>query len=129
MRLLSLTRWFTILAVFIAALGLYGLSIFVIERKRREICIRKVMGASLVELWLLITKKFVALYLVAFLVGAAGAYFFLTQWLENFAFRSNISVGVFIVALLAMLAMIVMTISYKTIHAGRVNPVTYLRDE
>ncbi|MEQ8714675.1 MAG: ABC transporter permease [Cyclobacteriaceae bacterium] len=129
MRLLSLTKWFTILAVFIAALGLYGLSIFVIERKRREICIRKVMGASLVELWLLITKKFVALYLIAFLVGATGAYFFLTQWLENFAFRSNISVGVFIVALLAMLAMIVTTISYKTIHAGRVNPVTYLRDE
>lgn len=129
MRLLSLTKWFTILAVFIAALGLYGLSTFVIERKRREICIRKVMGASLTELWLLITKKFVAMYLVAFLVGSAGAYFFLTQWLESFAFRSDISIGVFAVALMAMLLLIVLSISYKTLHAGRVNPVTYLRDE
>lgn len=129
MRLLSLTKWFTVLAVFIAALGLYGLSIFVIERKRREICIRKVMGANLSEIWILITKKFVVMYLIAFLVGGASAYYFLTQWLENFAFRSNISMGVFALALLAMLAMIVLTISYKTIHAGRVNPVTYLRDE
>lgn len=129
MRLLSLTKWFTVLAVFIAALGLYGLSIFVIERKRREICIRKVMGANLTEIWLIITKKFVLMYLVAFLVGGASAYYFLTQWLENFAFRSNISMGVFVLALLAMLAIIVLTISYKTIHAGRVNPVTYLRDE
>jgi putative ABC transport system permease protein len=63
------------------------------------------------------------------LVGSVGAYFFLIQWLQNFAFRSSISIVVFAVALIAMLLMIVLTISYKTIHAGRVNPVTYLRDE
>ncbi|GEM_PF-989347 len=128
-RLLSLTRWFTALAIFIAALGLYGLSAFVIERKRREISIRKVMGATLEQLWLLIMRKFVTLYLIAFFIGGLSAYFFLEQWLAGFAFRSGISVVVFAIALVAMLVMIVLTVSYKTIGAGRANPVIYLRDE
>ncbi|MEM8896242.1 MAG: ABC transporter permease, partial [Bacteroidota bacterium] len=128
-RLLNLTQWFTVLAIFIAALGLYGLSTFVVERKRREISIRKVLGASISQLWLLITEKFVTLYLVAFAIGGVGAYFFLSQWLVDFAFRADISVFTFAMALGSMLLMIMATVSYKTITAGKANPVVYLRDE
>jgi putative ABC transport system permease protein len=120
---------FSLLAVFIACLGLLGLSAYSTENRRKEIGVRKVNGASTFELVTLLTKDFSVLVLIAFVLAVPVSWYFGNMWLENFAYQTEIGFMVFALAGLVSLALAVLTVSYHTIKAARANPVNSLRYE
>jgi putative ABC transport system permease protein len=122
-------EYFSILAVFIACLGLLGLSSFTIQNRRKEIGIRKVNGATTLGLIGLLTKDFSLLILIAFIIAIPASYYFASLWLDNFAYKANIGVSIFVLAGLGSLALAILTVSYHTIKAAMTNPVDSLRYE
>jgi putative ABC transport system permease protein len=116
-------------AIFIAALGLLGLSLFATEQRTKEIGIRKVLGATVSGIVGLLSKDFLQLVLIALLVASPIAWYFMNKWLENFAYRISISWWVFVVAGLFAIVIAVATISFQTIRAALANPVKSLRTE
>jgi putative ABC transport system permease protein len=122
-------QYFSFLAVFIACLGLLGLSSFTTENRRKEIGVRKVNGATTFELVRLLIKDFSLLVLIAFVISIPVAWFFGNLWLDNFAYKTEIGVFIFILAGAVSLALAILTVSYHTIRAARANPVNSLRYE
>ncbi len=122
-------QYFSVLAVFIACLGLLGLSSYSTESRRKEIGVRKVNGASTFELVTLLIKEFSLLVLIAFAISVPVAYYFSKLWLDNFAYKTDIGVFIFILAGAISLLMAILTVSYHTIRAARANPVKSLRYE
>ncbi len=126
----SLANFFAILAVFIACLGLFGLASYTAEQRAKEIGIRKVLGATVPNLVALLSRDFITLVLIAFVLAAPVAYFALETWfLNDFAYRIEISWPIFLVAGLAALVIAWLTVSYQSIKASLANPVTALRTE
>jgi len=117
------------LSLLIACLGLFGLSIYVVERKVKEIGIRKVLGASVPGLVNLLSKDFLTLVLIAIIIATPLSWIFMNEWLRDFAYRINISWMVFITAGLVAVVIALLTISVKTIKAAIANPVKSLRTE
>jgi putative ABC transport system permease protein len=117
------------LSLLIACLGLFGLSIYVVERKVKEIGIRKVLGASVPGLVNLLSKDFLVLVLLAIIIATPISWVFMNEWLKDFAYRINISWMVFIVAGLAAALIALLTVSVKAIKAALANPVESLRTE
>lgn len=128
-RLAKVVSWFTGLAIFIAALGLFGLASYIAERRVKEIGIRKVLGASVWEVLLLLTKGFTFLVLIALLIAVPISYFGMTQWLEGFAYQAPINIWPFLAAGGFAILIAWITVSYQTIKAARTNPVESLRYE
>ncbi len=124
-----LARVFAVLAVFISCLGLFGMASFVAEQRTKEIGIRKVLGATVFNLWQLLSKDFVALVIISMLVAAPVAYYFMHKWLQAYDYRVGISWWVFIVTALAALLITLATVSYQSIKAALLNPVRSLRSE
>lgn len=122
-------QYFSALAVFIACLGLLGLSSFTTESRRKEIGVRKVNGATTFELVRLLIRDFSLLILIAFIISIPVAYYFGSLWLDNFAYKTDIGVFTFIVAGVVSLVLAALTVSYHTIKAARANPVQSLRYE
>jgi putative ABC transport system permease protein len=122
-------QYFSMLAIFIACLGLLGLSSFATESRRKEIGIRKVNGASTMRLVLLLIKDFSMLILIAFVIAVPVAFYFGEMWLNNFAYRSSIGITIFVIAGVSALAMAIVTVSYHTISAALTNPVNSLRND
>ena len=120
-------QYFSILAVFIACLGLLGLSSYATESRRKEIGIRKVNGASTFLLVGLLSKDFSKLILIAFFIAIPVAYYFGNMWLNNFAYRVEIGVGLYLVAGLIALSLAIITVSFHTFRAALSNPVEALR--
>jgi len=120
---------FALLAVFVACLGLSGLTAFTVERRTKEIGIRKVLGASAARLTVLLNRQFVLLVLAANAAALPLAYFALNGWLRNFAYRIPLTIWTLLSASLAALAVALATISLQTTKAARKNPVETLRDE
>lgn len=120
---------FSLLAVLIACMGLFGLAAFSAERRIREIGIRKVLGASSASIIGLLSKDFLKLVLVAFVLSAPLAYFLMNTWLESFAYRTQIGVGIFAVAGLIAVSIAFLTVSSQAFKASRTNPVDALRRE
>jgi len=120
---------FTILAIFISSLGLFGLSLFISKQKTKEIGIRKVHGASILNVIILIINKFFVLVVIANIISWPIAYFIMNRWLQNFAFKTNIGFLVFIVAGLLSLIIVFAVLIVNTLKAGRANPVEALRYE
>jgi putative ABC transport system permease protein len=120
---------FSILAVFIACLGLLGLSSYSTESRRKEIGVRKVNGANTFELVTLLIKDFSLLIVIAFAIAVPVSWYFGSLWLNNFAYKTEIGIAVFAVAGSFALLMAVLTVSYHTIKAARANPVKSLRYE
>lgn len=120
---------FTLLAIFIACLGLFGLSAFAIEQRTKEIGIRKVLGASVRSIILLLSKDFIKLILVASLLALPVAYLAMHKWLENYAFRIEISWWLLALPVLTVLLIAILTVSFQTTRAALANPVDALRDE
>jgi putative ABC transport system permease protein len=116
-------------SLLIACLGLFGLSIYVVERKVKEIGIRKVLGASIPGLVNLLSKDFLKLVLIAIIIATPLSWIFMTEWLKDFAYRINISWVVFIVAGLAAVLIALLTVSVRAIKAAIANPVKSLRTE
>src|SRR5690606_6213059 len=109
---------FAILAILVACLGLFGLASFMTEQRRKEIGVRKTMGASVAGIVLLLSKEFARLVGVAFLVAAPLAYLAFDGWLGHFAYRTDVGIGVFVVSGLAALVVALGTVSYQTIRAA-----------
>ena len=121
--------YFTIIAIFIAYLGLFGLVSFSAERRTKEIGIRKVLGAQISNITWLVSKEFLLLIFVANIIAWPSAYYFIDRWLQNFAYRINIGLGIFLVSGMIALVIALLTVSYQTIKAARANPVDSLRYE
>jgi putative ABC transport system permease protein len=117
------------LSLLIACLGLFGLSIYVVERKVKEIGIRKVLGASVPGLVNLLSKDFLRLVLIAIIIATPLSWIFMNEWLKDFAYRININWIVFIAAGLAAVVIALATVSFKAIRAAVANPVKSLRTE
>src|SRR5882762_2446510 len=122
-------QYFSVLAVFIACLGLLGLSAYTTENRKKEIGIRKVNGASTFELVALLTKDFSVLIMIAFVISVPVAYYFSTLWLDNFAYKTEIGVFIFVLAGAVSMLLAIATVSYHTMKAARTNPVESLRME
>ena len=128
-RVGKLAGFFALLAIFISCLGLFGLASFVAEQRTKEIGIRKVLGASVTNLWQLLSKDFVGLILLACLIAIPLAYYFARDWLQNYEYRTELHWWIFAATALGVLVITLLTVSYQTIRAATVNPVKSLRSE
>jgi ABC-type antimicrobial peptide transport system permease subunit len=117
------------LAIFISCLGLFGLAAYVAEQRTKEIGIRKVLGASISQVWLLLSRDFIVLVMISCIMASPVALYFLHGWLQKYDYRISIGPGVFVLS--AMVAMIItlITISFQAIKAALTNPVRSLRSE
>ena len=120
---------FAIFAIVIACLGLFGLASFTAEQRRKEIGVRKVHGASAPQIVLLMSAAFTKLVMVALVVAAPVAYFAMQRWLQDFAYRTDLPLWIFLAAGAAALVIAWLTVSYQSIRAALVNPVEALRYE
>ena len=128
-RMQGIFYGFAVLSLLIASLGLFGLSIFVVERKVKEIGIRKVLGASVPGIVTLLSGDFLRLVLLAAIIASPLAWYFMHEWLQDFAYRINISCWIFVAAGITALLIALITISFKAIKAAIANPVKSLRTE
>jgi len=128
-RLGNVFTVFTIIAIIIACLGLLGLSAYMTEQRRQEIGIRKVLGASTVSIINLLSTEFLKLTGIAFLLAMPVAWYFIQTWLQNFAYRIEVSPMVFILTAVATGVIVIITISRQTLKAALMNPVESIRTE
>ncbi len=128
-RIGKLASYFAILAIFISCLGLFGMASFVAEQRTKEIGIRKVLGASVANLWRLLSKEFILLVTVSCIIAVPIAWYYLSQWLVNYDYRIEISWVVFVLAAVLALIITLVTVSFQAIKAAVANPVDSLRDE
>lgn len=119
----------TFLAVLIACFGLFGLATFTAEQRTKEIGVRKVLGASVLSVWGLLSKEFVYLVLIAFVIATPVAYYFLQDWLTKYEFRTELSWWIFALAGVGALTVTLLTVSFQSIKAALLNPVKSLRTE
>jgi ABC-type antimicrobial peptide transport system permease subunit len=117
------------LAIFISCLGLFGLASFVAEQRVKEIGVRKVLGATVINLWSMLSKDFVLLVIISQLIAWPIAYYFMHNWLQHYQYRTNISWWVFAATALGAIAITLVTVSYQSIKAALANPVKSLRSE
>jgi len=120
---------FAILAIFIACLGMFGLAAFAAEQRTKEIGVRKVLGASVANIATMLSKEFFKLVLIAALFAFPLAWWAMTKWLQDFAYRTNISWWIFGAALILVLVITLITVSFQAIKAALLNPVKSLRTE
>jgi putative ABC transport system permease protein len=120
---------FSVLAIVIACLGLFGLATFIAEQRTKEIGIRKVLGASVNGIVQLLSKDFVRLVLIAFVIATPVAWWAMNKWLQDFAYRVNLDWWIFLLAGIAALFIALVTVSFQAIRAALANPVKNLRTE
>ncbi len=120
---------FAFLALLIGCLGLFGLAAFAAEQRTKEIGVRKVLGATISNIILLLSREFTKLVFVAFLIGSVAAWFGMEKWLENFAYRIDVGAGILAVAGLSALLIAWLTVSVQSIRAASANPVKALKYE
>ena len=125
----KLAGLFAAFAIFISCLGLFGLAAYMAEQRTKEIGIRKILGASIPQVWLLLSKDFILLVLISCFIASPVAFYFLTDWLQKYDYRISISPFVFIMAGTAAIVITIVTISFQSIKAAIANPVKSLRME
>jgi putative ABC transport system permease protein len=128
-RLGKLATLFAVLAIFISCLGLFGLASFVAEQRTKEIGIRKVLGATVSNIWRMLSTDFVWLIIISCCIASPVAYYYLDQWLEKYPYRIQISIWVFVYAAVGSILLTLFTISWQAIKAAMMNPVKSLRSE
>ena len=124
-----LIKWFSGFAVFLSCLGLLGLTIFTIERKKKEISIRKILGANISNLLMLVSGQFVVLIFIAIILSLIPSYYFTTQWLDNFAYSIQVEWYYYILGPLLVFLIAIMTMSILILKASMINPVKSLKTE
>jgi ABC-type antimicrobial peptide transport system permease subunit len=117
------------IAIFISCMGLFGLATFTAQQRVKEIGIRKVLGASASSIVSMLSKDFVSLVMVAILIASPIAYYFMNMWLQDFAYRINISWWIFLVSGVSAILIALVTISFQSVKAALANPVKSLRSE
>ena len=120
---------FSCLAILIACLGLLGLATYTAERRTKEIGIRKVLGADVQTIVLLLSNDFIKLVLISIIIATPVSWYAMNQWLSGFAYKMDIQVWMFVLAGVIALSIAVFTISYQSIKSAMVNPVNSLRSE
>lgn len=128
-RISSLATFFAAFAVFISCLGLFGLASFTAEQRTREIGVRKVLGASVIQLWGMLSKEFVILVFISFFIAMPVAYYTMSKWLLNYPYRTSIPIWIFIATAAAALFITYTTVSFQAIKAALANPVKSLRTD
>jgi ABC-type antimicrobial peptide transport system permease subunit len=125
----KLTNIFSALAIFICCLGLAGLASFTIEKRFREIGVRKVLGASVQQLLVLISKEFLKLVVIAIVIATPLTYWLMSHWLDKYNYRISISLWLFFIVGIAMFVLTLVVVSLNTLKAATSNPVKSLRVE
>ncbi len=120
---------FCLLAIFVACLGLFGLAAYMAEQRKKEIGMRKVLGASVFNITQMLSKDFMKLVLIAMLISFPTAYWFMNNWLQGFAYRINVNWSVFLIAGITAILIALFTVSFQSIKAAIQNPVKSLRTE
>jgi ABC-type antimicrobial peptide transport system permease subunit len=128
-RIGKLSTFFAALAIFISCLGLFGLASFVAEQRTKEIGVRKVLGASLFNLWRLLSKDFLLLVIISLLIAIPVSYYFMSNWLLHYTYRTNISWWIFGISGIGAMLITLLTVSFQAIKAAMANPVKSLRTE
>jgi ABC-type antimicrobial peptide transport system permease subunit len=128
-RIGKLSGFFAILAILISCLGLFGLASFVAEQRTKEIGIRKVLGASVINLWRMLSKDFIFLVILSCFIAIPVAYYFLHNWLQDYQYRTEISWWIFAAAGMGALLITLITVSFQAIKAAIANPIKSLRAE
>jgi ABC-type antimicrobial peptide transport system permease subunit len=128
-RIGKLAGVFALFAILISCLGLTGMASFMTEQRTKEIGVRKVLGASVLNLWELLSKEFVIIFLISLCIAIPVAYYFMHNWLQNYEYRTNLSWWIFVVTGLAALIIVLITVSFQAIKAAIANPVKSLRSE
>jgi putative ABC transport system permease protein len=125
----KLSGFFTLLAILISCLGLFGMAAFMAEQRRKEIGIRKVLGASELSLWRMLSKDFLGLVIISLVFAVPAAYYYMHSWLQQYEYRYTISWVIFLTAGGGALLVALLTVSYQAVKAAMANPVTALRAE
>jgi len=128
-RIGKLASSFALLAIFISCLGLFGMASFMAEQRTKEIGVRKVLGATVFNLWQLLSKDFVVLIIMALLIATPISYYFMHQWLQGYQYRTVISWWIFAITAVGALIITLLTVSYQSIKAALANPVKSLKTE
>jgi putative ABC transport system permease protein len=128
-RIGKLSTFFAALAIFISCLGLFGLASFVAEQRTKEIGVRKVIGASIFNIWILLSKEFIGLVIISLVIASPIAYYFMNNWVQTYTYHANVSWWIFFVAGCGALIITLLTVSYQAIKAAIANPVKSLRTE
>jgi len=120
---------FTVLAIFISCMGLFGMASFMAEQRTKEIGVRKVLGASIINLWGLMSKEFIVLVTISLIIASPISYYFMHKWILNYKYHTEISWWIFVLTAVGALLITMLTISYQSIKAATANPVRSLRSE
>jgi putative ABC transport system permease protein len=128
-RIGKLANSFAGLAIFISCLGLFGMASFMAEQRIKEIGVRKVLGASVFNLWSLLSRDFVLLVIISLTIASPIAYYFMHNWLQNYQYHSNLALWIFVVTGVGAMAITLLTVSYQSIRAAFANPVKSLKTE
>jgi len=128
-RISRILNYFTFLAIFLSCLGLLGLTSFMAEQRTKEIGVRKVLGASITGIVILLSKEFAKWVLLANVIAWPLAYYFMNKWLQDFAYRIDLNIWPFFISGLAAFCIALLTVSYQSIKAATANPVDSLRYE
>jgi putative ABC transport system permease protein len=122
-------NYFTVLALFIACIGLFGLASFMMERRTKEIGIRKVLGANVAQILTLLNRDFLKLVALSFIIAAPAGWFLSNNWLQDFVYRIEVGPGIIILSALLAFGIALLTISFKSIKTAMANPVNSLKSE
>jgi putative ABC transport system permease protein len=128
-KLVQVFTFFTILAILIACLGIYGLAAFTAEQRTKEIGIRKVMGASVRNIVKILSRTYLKLLIIATLIACPVGYIIMNKWLQGFAFRINIGAGIFILTVLITALIVLSSVSYHSAKAALTDPANTLKYE
>jgi putative ABC transport system permease protein len=128
-RVSTLSTIFAALAIFISCLGIFGLSSFIAEQRMKEIGVRKILGATLSQLWVLLSKDFLILVIISCIVAGPFAWWTLESWLEGYQYRVELPWWIFIAASVGTLTITILTVSWNVFKVARINPVSTLRAE
>ena len=128
-RVGKLAGFFALLAIFISCLGLFGLTAFVAEQRKKEIGVRKILGASAWNVWHLLSADFLRLVIISFLIAFPLSIFFMQQWLQHYHYRAALSWWIFVLAAAGAIGITIVTVSFQAIKAAVMNPARSLRTE
>jgi len=128
-RIGKLAGFFAFLAIVISCLGLFGLASFVAEQRTKEIGVRKILGASVFNVWNLLSKDFVMLVVISFFIAIPLAHYFMHKWLQNYEYRTQMSLWIFAASIAGALLITILVVSFQSIKAAIANPVKSLRME
>lgn len=128
-RIAKLIGLFALVAIFISCLGVLGLSTYMAIQRKKEIGIRKVLGASIQAIWQLLSKQFMVLVVISLIIAIPLGYYVSSQWLEDYSYRINVNFGIIVLAGVIILGITLLTVSFQVIRAAAANPVKSLRTE